>query len=213
MLRLHQHLIRQGFLLATRSRFTVTVDQPEGLKLALPVFKDTLVKNIEILQVLLVDSTRQNGRLKIIQKYLVTSFDSGRYQIPPVFAEMKNENGLKRFYSDYSLLEVMRVRIAPADTVSKIFDIIKAIQGSVDRWRNSSMGAYCSSYWSSGLVCCKIYKKAQKTGGETETVIIPDPAHIIAFRELEKLRDEKLWQNGEIKAILYQAYRNTAAVP
>ncbi|MDO9339365.1 MAG: hypothetical protein Q7T72_02410, partial [Bacteroidales bacterium] len=39
--------------------------------------------------------------------------------------------------------------------------------------------------------------KKPKTG--VETVIDPDPAHIIAFRELEKLREEQLWQKGEIK--------------
>jgi len=39
--------------------------------------------------------------------------------------------------------------------------------------------------------------KRSKEGEVPE--IEPDPAHIIAFRELEKLREEKLWQNGEIK--------------
>ena len=73
----------------------------------------------------------RTDRIKIIQKYLITSFDSGRYQVPPVFAEMKNESGLKRFYSDYSLLKVIRVRIAPADTVTKIFDIIKPYRAPV----------------------------------------------------------------------------------
>jgi hypothetical protein len=42
-------------------------------------------------------------------------------------------------------------------------------------------------------------KKLKRSGREIETIIIPDPAHIIAFHELEKLRDEKLWQKGEIK--------------
>jgi hypothetical protein len=32
-----------------------------------------------------------------------------------------------------------------------------------------------------------------------ETVINPDPAHVIAFRELEKLKEEQLWQKGAIK--------------
>ncbi len=68
---------------------------------------------------------------KIIQKYLVTSFDSGRYQVKPVFVEAKNEGGLKRFYSDYSPLEVMRVKIAPPDTTQKIFDIIKPYKAPV----------------------------------------------------------------------------------
>ncbi len=96
------------------------------LSLTLPVFKDTLCKNIEIISGPKIDSiASQNGRIKIIQKYLITSFDSGRYQVKPVFAEAKNAGGLKRFYSDYSMLEVMRVKIAPADTTAKIFDIIE----------------------------------------------------------------------------------------
>ena len=101
-------------------KFTITVDQPADLRLTLPFFKDTLCKNIEILSGPVIDSSsNQDGRIKIIEKYLITSFDSGFYQIPPVYAEMKNENGLKRFYSDYSQLEVMRSKIAPADTISK----------------------------------------------------------------------------------------------
>ncbi len=45
------------------------------------------------------------------------------YFVKPVFAEMKDEGGVKRFFSDYSFLEVARVKMAPPDTSSKIFDI------------------------------------------------------------------------------------------
>ena len=129
-----------------------------NLKLNLPVFKDTLTKNIEILSGPLIDSsTVQNGRIKIIQKYLITSFDSGLIQSPPVFAEIKNADGLKRFYSDYSLLEVMRVKIAPADTASKIFDIIKPYRAPINCRRSPSMGADCYSSWCNYMVCCKIF--------------------------------------------------------
>jgi hypothetical protein len=180
-------------------KFTVTVDQPEGLKLALPAFKDTLVKDIEILSGPFVDSSRQNGRLKIIQKYLITSFDSGRYQIPPVFVEMKNENGLKRFYSDYSLLEVNRVMIAPADTVTKIFDIVKPYKAPLTVGEVLPWVLIAAVIGALAWLAVRYFRKLKSTGGEIEPVRIPDPAHIIAFRELEKLRDEKLWQNGEIK--------------
>ena len=73
----------------------------------------------------------KDGRIRIHQKYLVTSFDSGFYQVPPVYAEMQTANGIKRFYSDYSPLTVMRVRIAPPDTAQKIFDIIKPYRAPV----------------------------------------------------------------------------------
>ncbi len=187
-------------------KFTVTVDQPEGLKLALPVFKDTLVKNIEILSGPVIDSAREKGRLKIIQKYLITSFDSGRYQIPPVFVEIKNENGLKRFYSDYSLLEVMRVRIAPADTVAKIFDIIKPYRAPVTVGDILPWVLIAAVIGALAWFAVRYIRKLRSSRGEIEEIVIPDPAHIIAFRELEKLRDEKLWQKGEIKTILYTAY-------
>jgi len=108
-------------------RFTVTIDKPSGLNLSIPVFKDTLSKNIDIISGPRVDSSAvQNGRTKITEKYLITSFDSGSYEVRPVFVEAKNAGGMKRFYSDYSMLEVMRVKIAPADTALKIFDIIKS---------------------------------------------------------------------------------------
>ncbi len=157
------------------------------------------MKNIEILSGPVIDSTKQNGRIKIIQKYLITSFDSGRYQVPPVYTELKNENGLKRFYSDYSLLEVNRVKIAPADTVAKIFDIIKPYRapvtmGDVLPWILIAVVAAALVWFA-----IRYIRKYKKPELETETILIPDPAHVIAFRELEKLRDEKLWQNGEIK--------------
>ncbi|MBE3085768.1 MAG: hypothetical protein IMZ64_06070 [Bacteroidetes bacterium] len=180
-------------------KFTITVDQPSGLRLTLPLFKDTLCKNIEILSGPVIDSTSQDGRIKIIGKYLITSFDSGFYQIPPVFAEMKNQNGMKRFYSDYSQLEVMRVKIAPSDTTAKIYDIIKPYRapltiGEVLPWvlLVALLGALV---W----LAIRFIRKLKKSKTGVEAVIDPDPAHIIAFRELEKLREEQLWQKGEIK--------------
>jgi hypothetical protein len=180
-------------------KFTITIDQPSGLKLALPLFKDTLCKNIEILSGPVIDSSSQGGRIKIIGKYLVTSFDSGFYQVPPVFVEMKDQNGMKRFYSDYSQLEVMRVKITPPDTTAKIYDIIKPYRapltiGEVLPWILiiALLGALV---W----LAIRFLRKLKKSKTGIEAVIDPDPAHIIAFRELEKLRDEQLWQKGEIK--------------
>lgn len=181
-------------------KFTITIDQPADLKLAIPVFKDTLSSKIEIISGPLVDSSSsQNGRIKIIQNYLITSFDSGHYKIRPVFAEAKNQDGLKRFYSDYSMLEVIRVKITPADTASKIFDIINPYRaplsvGEVLPWLLiiSLAGAII---WA-GI---RVWRKLRKTETGTETYIPQDPAHVIAFRELERLKNEELWQKGELK--------------
>lgn len=180
--------------------FKVMIDQPAGLKVNLPFFKDTLCKNIEILSGPAFDTVPSNDkRLRIVEKYLVTSFDSGQYQLSPVFAEIKNENGLKRFYSDYSQLEVIRVKIAPQDTAAKIFDIIKPYKapvtlGEILPWVLLAAIAVVVVW-----LLIRILRKYKKNKTGIEPVINPDPAHVIAFRELEKLKDEMLWQKGETK--------------
>jgi hypothetical protein len=181
-------------------KYIITIDQPAGLNLTLPVLKDSLCKNIEIISGPDFDSSAVTaGRIKITEKYLITSFDSGLYQIPPAFAEMKNENGLKRFYSDYTQLEVMRVKIAPADTTAKIYDIIKPYGapvtiGEILPWVLLAV-VLAVVIW----FAVKFFRKLKKKEKGVEVIVNPDPAHVIAFRELENLRQAKLWQNGEVK--------------
>ena len=180
-------------------RFTVTIDQPENLNLALPAFRDTLTENIEIISGPVIDSAKKDGRVRIFEHYLVTSFDSGRYQVPPVFAEVKNESGLKRFYSDYAFLEVQRVKITPPDTAAKIFDIVKPYRapvtaGEIIPWVLAA-GIAAALVW----LAIRYIRRRKLTQGEVEIFVNPDPAHVIALRELERLRDQKIWQSGEIK--------------
>jgi hypothetical protein len=181
-------------------KYTVTLEKPSDLRLKLPVLKDSISKNIVIVSGPRVDSmATTKGRIKIIQKYLITSFDSGVYQVKPVFVEAKNEGGIKRYYSDYSMLQVMRVKIAPPDTTAKIFDIVPPYRspltlGEVLPWLLLAVLA--------GLLTWAVirYIRNHKKSVTAEEIFIPsDPAHVIAFRELERLKSEELWQKGEIK--------------
>jgi hypothetical protein len=180
--------------------FTITIDKPVSYLLSLPAFKDTLNKHIEIIKGPVLDtSLLKDGRQRIREKYLVTSFDSGTYQILTVFAEMRNEGGLKRFYSNESRLEVIRVKIAPADTTMKIFDIIKPYRapltaGEVLPWILLAI-IITAGIW----YLVRFIKNIRMKKAGQEPVNTPDPAHLIAFRELEKLKGEKLWQKGEVK--------------
>ncbi|MGD0756029.1 MAG: hypothetical protein ABR927_13330 [Bacteroidales bacterium] len=181
-------------------KYTITIDKPSDLKLTIPIFKDTLCKNIEIISGPRIDSSSiQNGRIKIVQKYLITSFDSGRYQVRPVFAEAKNEGGVKRFYSDYSMLEVMRVKIAPADTTAKIFDIIKPYKAPVTVGEVLPWVLLITLAGVMIWVAIRFLRNLKKSETGKETFVPPEPAHVIAFRELERLKNEELWQKGETK--------------
>jgi hypothetical protein len=180
--------------------FSVIVNQPADLKLSLPFFKDTLSKNIEILSGPVTDTSSISGnKIRITEKYLITSFDSGFYRVDPVFAEASDKNGLKRFYSDYSVLEVARVKLTPPDTSAKIFDIAAPYRapvtlGEILPWILLSLLAALILWLTIRLV-----RKFKKTKKEVIAPVNVEPAHVIAYRELEKLQSEMLWQKGETK--------------
>jgi len=180
--------------------YTVIVDQPAGIRLNVPSAKDTLFKSIEILSGPAIDTmTLENSRLRIISRYLVTSFDSGFYEVPPVYAEFPGETEIKRFYSDYAPLEVMRVNITPPDTVTRIFDIIGPYRapltiGEIIPW--ALLAALLAILlWA----ISRLMRRFKKMKPGYEPVVVKEAAHIIAFRDLEKLKEKKLWQKGEVK--------------
>jgi hypothetical protein len=188
-------------IIGDQTYFTVTVEKPVSYRLEIPLFRDSLQKNLQILRGPSIDtSLLKDGRMRTIHKYLITSFDSGKYQLPPVYAELKEANGIKRFYSDYSQLEVMRVRITPPDTVSKIFDIVKPYKapltaGEILPWVMLA-GVVAAGIWYLIRYIKKIRRKEAGIMPEPE----PEAAHVIAFRQLEQLKNEKLFENGELKA-------------
>lgn len=180
--------------------YTISVDQPSDVVLDIKPLRDTLISNIEILSGPVQDTINaSDGRLRIENKYLITSFDSGYYRIPPAYAEIRNESGIKRFFSEYNPLEVMRVNLTPPDTVEKIFDIVNPYKApltisEVLPWILLAALAV-AAIW--GIVL--LIRKLKRSKTEPEPEINPDPPHIIAFRELERLRDEELWQKGDVK--------------
>lgn len=187
-------------LIGDQINFSVIIDQPADLKLSLPFFRDSLSRNIEILSGPVTDTSSISGnKIRITEKYLVTSFDSGLYRIDPVFAEASDINGLKRYYSDYSVLEVARVKLTPPDTSSKIFDIAGPYKAPVTLdeilpWILLSLLA--------ALIVWGIIRFARKFKRTKKEIVIPvmiEPAHVIAYRELEKLKGDTLWEKGETK--------------
>ncbi|MCX6259422.1 MAG: hypothetical protein NTY95_01105 [Bacteroidia bacterium] len=187
-------------LVGDQVNFSVMIDQPADLKLTLPFFKDSLIKNIEILSGPAIDTSGISGnKIRITEKYLVTSFDSGYYRIDPVFAEIVDSKGLKRYFSDYSYLEVSRVKIAPADTSAKIYDIAAPYRapltlGEILPWILLAL-LVSAIIW----LIVKLIRKFKRVKKDEIVPAITEPAHVIAFRELEKLKNEKLWQTGETK--------------
>lgn len=187
-------------LIGDQINFRIVIDQPQDTRLKLPFFRDTLAKNIDILAGPSVDTTSvSKGRIRITEKYLITSFDSGYYRLNPVYAEIASQQGLKRFYSDYPVLEVTRARIAPPDTAMKIFDIVNPYRAPVTL---GEILPWIFAILLAGVIIYAVVRFVRNMKKEKQPSFEPavkDPAHVIAFRELERLKSENLWQKGETK--------------
>jgi hypothetical protein len=97
------------------------------------------------------------------------------------------------------VLEVARVKLTPPDTSAKIFDIAAPYRapvtlGEILPWILLSLLAALILWLTIRLV-----RKFKKTKKEVIAPVNVEPAHVIAYRELEKLQSEMLWQKGETK--------------
>jgi hypothetical protein len=107
-------------------------------------------------------------------------------------------DSLIRFYSDYSFLDVVRPDIAPSDTTDVIFDIIPPRDAPVTF---AEMLPWLVIVIISALIVYLLarYLPRNPLRRFVKPLPPPVPAHITAMRELQALKEEQLWQKGEIK--------------
>jgi hypothetical protein len=179
--------------------FSVSATIPSGIDAALNTMTDTLTGKIVILSRSPRDTViSPDGKLTVTDRYLITGFDSGTYSIPPFYAEYISGDSLKRYYSDYSFLRVDRPEITPQDTTDVIFDIVPPRTAPLTfsdilPWLVIAVIAAAVIYLLARFLPRNPLRRFVRPPAPVE------PAHVIALRELYRLRDEELWQKGEVK--------------
>ncbi|HUW92203.1 MAG TPA: hypothetical protein VMV74_03485 [Bacteroidales bacterium] len=179
--------------------FKVTASLPENIAVNLFTAADTLSEKILILGKPVRDTlSMPDGNRAIIDDYVITSFEAGTYAIPPFYAEVASGDSIRRFYSDYSDLLVKRPEITPSDTTDVIFDIIAPRKAPL------TFRDIVPYIILAGLMILIVWLLARYLPRNPIRRMMKqappaEPSHLIALRELGKLKDEQLWQKGEIK--------------
>ncbi len=186
-----------SMLIGDQVDFNLQLQLPQNTPFRWPVFADTLTADIEIVNRGTVDTTRMaNGMLRIDQKLTITAFDSGYYVIPPigfaVGAELDTMAETEPF-----LLTVFTVAV---DTEQAI----KPIKGPIGAPLTfAEMFPWILLVLALLLITAGlIYFNKKRKKKEPIVLARPKPKvppHRWALEELEKLRNEKLWQKSLIK--------------
>jgi len=188
-----------AILMGDQIGFTVSVTFPKGTNAGLDTKTDTLAGKIVILGRSPRDTaTTADGKMIITDRYLITSFDSGYYSIPPFYAEVRSGDSLRRYYSDYSFLQVNRPDVAPKDTTDVIFDIVPPRKAPVT-FREILPYLVIAVIAAIVIYLLARFLPRNPLRRFVRPPVPKEPAHVIAMRELTKLKEEELWQKGEVK--------------
>lgn len=187
---------------------------PKDKIIQFPVYEKEIIPGIEVITMLPPDTTIENNVMTLNFKYVVTSFDSTLYHIShiPVFdgtdTILSNSFGLKVTspqLSDTTLSYLEKINKGETDSIDfnqlQLNDI-KTVRKAPFVWTD-----YLWILWIVlgitlllaliGVIIYLVLKKKRKGYFFNPPVVMP--AHVRAIRELDKLKVEKIWQQGREK--------------
>ena len=174
---------------------------PDTVIVNLPVFSDTIIDKLEILDISNIDTINDNQTITIRQEYLVTSFDSGWYVIPPIgftigFPKAGRVDTLQSAPIYFGVI-TMPLDTANAEAITDIKAPIDApiTFKEVLPFAGIGLGVLLLAF----LVYILYLKFVKKEPVFVKKEKPKEPAHIVAFRNLDKIKQDKLWQKGMIK--------------
>ncbi|MEA1896037.1 MAG: hypothetical protein U9N53_00075 [Bacteroidota bacterium] len=184
-------------LIGDQIYYSLQLKQPASLNITFPQFTDTLAGNIEILEKSEIDTLIVDKEQLILkQELLITCFDSGLYKIPGGKFTATTENLIKEFISDEIYLQVLTM---PLDTSQAIFDI-KLPYGAPVQFIEVLPYILGVLIIAAILFAAFWFIRKRKRKKQVKDRFKPlVPPHITALQELDKVKEERLWQNNREK--------------
>lgn len=183
---------------------TVDVTVNSKQRVELPVLSPgmTLVPNVEVIKALPADTNFLNDgqRMQILKKYIITAWDSALYYLPPMEVKVDGKS-----YASKNL--ALKVYTVDVDTihVDRYFGP-KAEMNPNFAWEDWKLIVWASL----GVVLLAILAVYTLISLLTGAPIIrirrkpKAPAHEIALKEIEKIKQERTWQTEDSKAYYTQ---------
>lgn len=178
--------------------FNIHVEAAENIVFTLPLVKDTLNSNIEVLFPISSDTTMLTGRQVVDHSYMITGFEQGMQLVPPQPVVYTFDNITDTALSMPLIIHLFEPAV---DTTQQIKPIKPPINTPLSfkevlPWIALGMGGWMLAT----LIIALAWVYWQRSKDPEIFAIKPqEPAHVIAFRELDRLKKEKIWESGQIK--------------
>jgi hypothetical protein len=185
-------------LIGDQVEFQLKATLPMEYDVQFPFFADTIIAGIEVLGLPKIDTlVKRSGQKELTYHLLLTSFDEGYYRIPRILLPFSD--GEKVDTALTSPIWLMVNTLPPDTTKAVIYDIKMPYSEPITF-------AELAPWIGLGLLVAAIvmllvfYLIKRKKG---EKIFFPtkrtEPPHIVALRQLEKLKEQKLWNTDNHK--------------
>lgn len=176
-------------------KFKTILTKGEGLKWILPERSE--LGGVEIIKGPLTDTlTVREGRSELESRIVITSFDSGTHTLPAFRAlKIKPDGSTDTLSFDGGVLEVNTIQI---DTASfKPFDVKGQMNYPFSVKEVLPWAGLLFLMLLLTLLLKRILKRLKERRGIFSAQKTVDPPYIVALREIERLKSEKLWQRDQ----------------
>lgn len=185
-------------LIGEQARIQLQVAMDAKQRAVFPVYADTLIRGVEVVETAKPDTQYLNDRqrLLITQEYTVTSFDSALYYLPPMVVTVDDKE-----YKSRAL--ALKVYSIPVDTLHPDqFFGQKTVMKAPFAWEDW-YGLIGCSFLALPLLALLIYFIIRIRDNKPiirKIKVEPKlPPHQAAMQEIERIKTEKVWQKGRAK--------------
>lgn len=185
-------------LIGEQAKVQLQVAMDAKQRAVFPVYTDTLIRGVEIIETAKPDTQFLNDRQRMLitQEYTVTSFDSALYYLPPMPVTVDG-----KLYKSKAL--ALKVYSMPVDTLH--FDQFfgqKAVMKAPFAWEDW-YGLIGCSFLALPLLALLVYFIIRIRDNKPiirKIKVEPKlPPHQAAMKEIERIKSEKVWQKGQSK--------------
>lgn len=198
LISVRSQLSSDSMMIGDQVVYKLQVEAAENVDFILPALSDTLSRNLEILFALSSDTIAGEGKRVVDHNYVITGFEPGLQLVPA--QEVVYTSG---DISDTALSMPLMITIyEPAvDTSQQIKPIKAPINTPLTfkellPWIGLGVGGLAAI---AVLIWLLRRYRLKKQGLDGVAAKPLEPAHVIAFRELDKLKAEKIWEKGLVK--------------
>jgi len=188
-----------AIMIGDQVKYEIGITVPSDMMVSWPLFVDTITSNIEIISSGNLDTTYSDADISISQQFIITSFDSGYFEIPPTNFKFKHVDD-SNYYVTFTGMLFLQVYVPEVDTAQAFKPLVGPMEEPYTLkellpWILGGLAAII-------LIVLIIYyivkrKKRQPIFKRKPKPVLP--AHVVAISKLEELRLAKVWQAGHLK--------------